>query len=99
MTRYNNLPSLAGISLCLFFLVGCSKPDKPEKTLPIASGEVIRCALHPGVVYAYREGNTNALVFTEGRVDIYSSGMVIITERDGTKHCGGEAQFSEITFK
>ena len=100
MTLYENLFRWAGTSLCLISLAGCSKPQKPEPVLPIASGEIIRCVLHHGIVYDYRNGeSTNKLLFTEGKVDIYSSGMVIITERDGTKHCGADAHFSEITFK
>lgn len=100
MTQCRNLLGWAGLPLCLILLVGCSKSDKQQRALPAISGEIIRCVLHPGVVYAYREQeSTNRLVFTEGRVDIYDSGMIIITERDGTKHCAGTPQFSEITFK
>jgi hypothetical protein len=84
-------------------LAGCSRPSevKSQPPVPIASGDLIHCAFTED---AAPEG-TNAVfnythhTFTEGHVVVYESGIVVLTEPDGTKHCERIGEVTGLSFR
>ena len=84
-------------------LTGCSKPPgvASQAPVPIASGQLIH--------YIFAEDaapdGTNAVfkfthrTFTEGQVAVYESGVVVITEPDGTKHSARLGEVTGLSFR
>ncbi len=85
-------------------LTGCTRPPESKSLppLPVASGEIIR-AVFPERILPADGTLTNyaskARTLNEGRVAIYDSGLVIITDPDGTKHVLQHYQFIELSFR
>jgi hypothetical protein len=87
-----------------FSFAGCSKQQeiKSQPSVPVASGDVIHAVWREEVVPAngmLTNYFSKAHIFTEGYVAIYDSGLVIISDLDGTKHGARIADFVELTFR
>ena len=100
--RYNISVGCLAMLVSGFALSGCSRPSeaKSQPPVPIASGDVIHCVFSED---AAPEG-TNAVfkfthhTFTEGHVVIYESGVLVLTEPDGTKHCSKVGDVTGLSF-
>ena len=94
---------------CLLFgvmLVGCTRPPetKPQPPLPIASGQINHAIIEEenlraeGVFTNYNFGYRTHTI-TDGHIDIYESGVAIITDTDGTKHCMRVGELHDLSFR
>src|SRR5436309_13536543 len=97
MKTHIRILSWVGIFIFLVSLVGCSR--QPQTQTPLASGQIILCVLgDKPVMRAGETGTWSGRNFNEGRVDIYER-VIVITDKDGTKHCAPHDWFKEVTFK
>src|SRR5437667_3723193 len=97
MKTHTRSRSLVGIVIFFVSLVGCFPPLQTQT--PLASGQIILCVLgDKPVMRAGETGTWSGRNITEGRVDIYER-VIVITDKDGTKHCAPHDWFKEVTFK
>ena len=76
------------------FLAACSRAPQP-----LVSGDIVFVTMGDRPVMRAGEiGSWSSRTFTEGRVEIYER-LVVIIEKNGTRHAAPPDWFSQLDFK